>query len=138
MTTGQQPQRTQGGPSPRLLVAAAILVGLGLAAYFILQTYWQRQQPVLRDPAGLLNALTQFSREKMARGQTVPATISLKELVGAGYVKPEDAAAFKGVELTFYPTALGTFPQAMVARARLADGSQVYLLADGSVRTTMN
>ena len=118
-----------------MFLAAALVLGVGLAAYFILETYWERQQPMLKDPSVLMKALTQFAKEKIARGQTVPASISLNELVGAGYLKPEDAAAFKGVDLTLYPTALGALPQAVVARARLADGSQVSLLADGSVQT---
>jgi len=141
MTTGPQPQTgphqmTGEGPSRRLFLAAAVVLGVGLATYFILEAYWERQQPALKDPSVLLKAVTQFTREKIARGQPVPASISLNELVGAGYIKPDDAAAFKGVDLTLYPSALGTLPQAPVARARLADGSQVLLLADGTVQTT--
>jgi hypothetical protein len=140
MTSGPQPKSVTPSPATegtwrRLLLAAVLVLGVGLAAYFILQTYWERQQPMLQDPSVLMKAMTQFAKEKVARGQTVPTTISLNELVGAGYLKPEDAAAFKGVDLTLYPTALGTLPKAVVARARLADGSEVLLLADGTVQT---
>jgi hypothetical protein len=83
----------------------------------------------------VLTALRRFSDDRMAAHKPMPDKVSLQDLVESGYLQPEIAAEFKELDLTFYPLPPGSSPKSVVARARLADGSQVVLLADGSVET---
>ena len=119
----------------RLLIVAVVIVAVGASAFIVLESYWARHQPPLKDLPVVLTALRRYSEDKLIRHQPMPAKVSMQDLVQAGYLKPQEAAEFKEVDLTFYPLAAGSGPKTVVARARLADGSQVVLLADGSVET---
>jgi len=118
----------------RLIVYIASAIGLAIIACVALTTYWQRTQPVFKDAPKLIAAMQAFSRDLTARGQPLPSTVSLRELVSGGYVAASDVRAFDGMDVTISLTADESHPQEILMRIRLPDGSVTALMADGSVQ----
>ncbi|SRR6266542_544541 len=116
----------------RLIALAGLLAVVSIAAFVLLPAYWQLRQPVLQDPSKLILAVQKFSQDQKAHARTLPATVSLRELVGSGYLTPEDVRAFDGMEVTISLTADETRPQDILIRARLPDGTVLAGMADGS------
>jgi hypothetical protein len=117
----------------RIALAGISGVLLLVGIYFALQFYWQRQQPVFNGPK-LIPALRAYARERAARGQPLPPTVSLQDLVSGGYLAKSDVAALQGAEVTFYTSVDFTSPRAVLARAHMPDGTDLVVLADGSVQ----
>jgi hypothetical protein len=82
----------------------------------------------------IVEAARAYSRDLRLRQQPVPKSVALKELVAQHYLKPEDVAAFRGMDATLLLTTDQPGPKAVVMRVRLADGTQVVLLTDGTVQ----
>ena len=118
----------------RLIALASSLIAVAIVACVALTSYWQRQQPVLRDASKLVAAVQAFSRDRTAAGQPLPASVSLRELIGSGYVAASDMQAFDGMEVTISLVADETRPQEILIRVRLPDGRVIAQLADGSVQ----
>ncbi|MGA2747807.1 MAG: hypothetical protein ABSG59_03445 [Verrucomicrobiota bacterium] len=113
-----------------IALAAAIMVVGGLVYVFLAAA-----------PAGgkvngiaIVGAGKTYARELKSRGQPVPKTVSLNELVERGYLKPEDIGAFRGLEATLSLTADLSNPKTVLMRVRLPDGTDYVLLADGSAQ----
>ncbi len=107
----------------------ATLVGVAVT------TYWQLNQTVSYDAAKLISAMHVFGRDLSQRGLPLPATVSLRELVEAGYIGANDVRVFEGVEVTIALTADESRSQDCLIRMKMADGSVCALLVDGSVHT---
>ncbi len=110
------------------VIAVAVAVCLALIAY------WKRPVPILNDASKLISAVRAYSLDKAKKGQPVPDTMPLTELVKGGFIAAEDVRAFDGMEVTFYLTIDATNPQEVLIRVRLPDGGQMVMLADGSVK----
>jgi len=117
----------------RILALAGSLVAVAVVVCIALTSYWQRQSPVLRDGSKLVAAVQAFSRDKTKTGQTLPASVSLRELIGGGYVAASDVQAFDGMEVMISLAADETRPQEILIRVRLPDGSVIVQMADGSI-----
>src|SRR5207247_1349837 len=118
----------------RLITLAGALAALAIAVCMALTTYWQRQQPVLRDESKIVAAVQAFSRDKTKGGQALPASVSLQELVNGGYIAASDVRAFEGIDVTISLALDATRPQQVFIRARLSDGAVIAGLADGSAQ----
>ena len=118
----------------RLLVFMASAIVLAAVVGVAVTSYWQRQQPVFKDAPKLISAMQAFSQDLRKRGQALPPTVSLRELVSGGYLSAKEVGAFEGVEVTIWPTAADSYPQEMLMCARFPDGSVNALLGDGSVQ----
>ncbi len=116
----------------RLLALAGSLIAVAVIVCVALTSYWQRQQPVLKDASKLVAAVQAFSRDRTAAGQALPASVSLRELIGSGYVAASDMQAFDGMEVTISLTADETRSQEILIRVRLPDGSVIAAMVDGS------
>jgi len=77
-------------------------------------------------------AVQEFSQDQKAHGRTLPASVSLQELVNGGHVSVKDVRAFDGLDLMISLTADATRPQDILIRVRLPDGRLLAGLADGS------
>jgi len=147
--SAQTPAGGQGKPgtpgeteSPVNFRHLLVLLGAGLLLLAVisltLESYWKRQQPVFHDMTKLVTALRAFSRDQFIHGKGLPSTISLNDLVTAGYLSPEDVREFDGIELTFSNSAINSATnegaQQVMIHARLPDGTVLALLADGSVQ----
>ena len=118
----------------RLLVYIAPAIAVVIIVCVAVTTYWQRKQPVFKDAPKLISAVQAFSRDLTARAQSLPATVSLQELVSGGYIAASDVRAFDGMDVTISLTADKTQPQEILIRVRSPDGSVTALLADGRIQ----
>ena len=120
-------------PTRRFVYIALVIVALAVGLTLGLQSHWERKQPAF-DVAKLIPALQAFGRDRAAGGQPLPLTISLSDLVAGGYLSVNDVAAFRGADVTFYTSVDVRSPHAILARARMPDGTELVVLADGSVQ----
>ena len=118
----------------RLAYMGLILV-VAAAAFFTLEYSWRmsQQQPAFDAPK-LISAVQAFSRDVVARGEKLPSTVSLRELIGGNYVAGSDVRAFDGMDVTISLLADKAQPQEVLMRVRLPDGTVTALMADGSVQ----
>jgi hypothetical protein len=117
----------------RLIVIFGFLIAVAALVSVALVSHWQRSQTFKGLPK-LVAAEQSYLRDHVSRGQPLPASVTLRDLVGSGYISTNDVRAFDGMEVIFYPTANNNDPQAILVRVRISDGSQVVVLADGSVQ----
>ena len=81
----------------------------------------------------VLWAVQTLAQDRRATNGIVPLTVSLSDLVSAGYLQRRRAEGFEGVPLVFYTDADETSPGMILAEARLSDGIAVVLCGDGSI-----
>lgn len=120
----------------RLILLTASLAVATAAAGLILFFSWQKSQPSFRGGLDLVAAAQAYSRDLEERGQPLPASVSLEDLIEAGYLTSHDARAFDGIEVqvSLEPAVTNeTYPQSILIQARMPDGTRVVLRADGSV-----
>jgi len=117
----------------RLIVIFGFLIVVAALVSVALISHWQRSQTFKGLPR-LAAAEQRYLRDHVSRGQPEPASVTLRDLVSNGYISTNDVRAFEGMEVIFYPTASNNDPQAILVRVRISDGSQVVMLADGSVQ----
>jgi uncharacterized protein YpmB len=110
------------------LVVAAVVICVALVFH------WQRSQPVFKDAPKLAAAVQAFSRDRAARGQPLPVSVSLQELVSGGYIATNDVRAFDGMDVTISLNASDAYPQSILIHVRMPDGTQIAAMADGSVQ----
>jgi hypothetical protein len=114
------------------LLAAVVVVCVALIFH------WQRSQPVFKDAPKLAAAVHAFARDRAARGQPLPTSISLRELVNGDYIATNDVHAFDGMDVTISlaPSlaALDADPESILIHVRMPDGAQIVLLGDGSIQ----
>ena len=73
-------------------------------------------------------------RDHVSRGQPLPASVTLRDLVGGGYISDDEVRSLEGADVTFYPTAGDCNPQVILVRVRMPDGVQIAAMADGSIQ----
>jgi hypothetical protein len=98
------------------------------------QTQPAQAQSLLKDVTGLTLAAQSYSRDHVSRGQPLPSSISLQDLVNSGYISAADIRAFDGMIVTIYPIDVDTYPQSVLIRMQLSDGRQITAMADGSIQ----
>ena len=137
-TAQKRPTSSGDVEAPVKLRHLLLLLGVGIVILavlsFALEAYWERKQPVFQDAPKLIAALQAYSRDRFIHGMKIPASISLNDLVSAGYLTTNDVRAFDGIEVTITTSANGTNSQNVLIHARMPDGSVVTLLQDGSVQ----
>ena len=71
-----------------------------------------------------------FARDRKTTGSAVP----LRELVSGGYLRAEDIRGLEDRDATVSRSTDETVPQMIWIRVRASDGSDIVLLADGSIQ----
>jgi|SRR6476620_6309137 hypothetical protein len=112
-----------------VLAVIVLVIGITLA----LQSYYEHKQPTF-NASKLIPAMQAFARDRVAQGQALPATVSLSDLVAGGYFSFDDVSVFRGADVTFYLGVDLKSPKSILARARMPDGSELVMLADGSLQ----
>lgn len=74
-----------------------------------------------------------YARDFRARGQPMPATVELQDLLAKGWLQADDAKGFAGMQVTISLTVDESHPRDVMMRVQMQDGSEVVALADGSV-----
>ncbi len=119
----------------RLLVLIVATISLSILLCVAVTTYWQWKQPVFEDAAKLVAAIQAFARDLTTRGQPLPGTVSLQDLVSGGCIVAHDVRAFDGMEVALSLAVDEAHPQQILIRVRLPDGSVIASRADGSVQS---
>jgi Flp pilus assembly protein CpaB len=117
----------------RLIVIAGLLVAVAVFISVALISHWQHSQTFKYLPKVVLAAQT-YSQDRIAHGQTLPASVSLRDLVASKYVSAEDVREFDGMDVTVYPTTNDADPQSILVRVRMPDGTQIAAMGDGSIQ----
>jgi hypothetical protein len=82
----------------------------------------------------MLAAMDNYLRDHNSRGQPLPASMTVQDLVSSGYLSTNDVQALGGMDATFYPTANYHDPKAVLARWLMPDGTQMTFFANGTVQ----
>lgn len=83
----------------------------------------------------IVAAAQAFTRALKNAGQPIPPSVQLDELVAHGFLKPEDVAAFRGLDAAVLLTSPNLGPKTLLMRVRFPDGTYLALLADGTVQS---
>jgi hypothetical protein len=110
-----------------------LTTALAIAVALIVTGCSQRRDREFKDLPGLLSALEAFSRDLTNKGQPLPPSVSLDELVSRGYISSNSVHAFEGMETRIWAKASPDVPNSVLMSARSPDGSVSAVLADGSV-----
>jgi hypothetical protein len=118
----------------RIILGTVLFLALGAVIWWVLTVYWDMQQPKPQDYAGLVKAMQNYSRDKMAAGQATPDSVSLQELVSSGYVSVSDVKAFSGMDVSLSLNGDVNRLQDFVIRVRFPDGSVISHSLAGTVQ----
>jgi hypothetical protein len=117
----------------RTLLAVGVLAFIILAvsmAYLASPT----RQPMPVNALKIIAATKTYANRMKAQGMPTPTGVSLKELITRGLLTEGDVRDFSGMEVIVSLSVDETRPQDVLMRARLADGSELKALVDGSVQ----
>jgi hypothetical protein len=87
------------------------------------------------DPQEIREAVQTYCRERRALGIPLPPTVTSRELVKAGYLRPEAVRGFGSAEVVFSLKVDNRNPAAVLMEARMPDGTRVGAFGDGSLQT---
>jgi hypothetical protein len=118
----------------RLIFVVCSLVAAAAVVCIVLVFHWQRSPPVVKDALKLTAAVQAFSQDLASRRKPLPASVSLRELINGGYLATNDVHSFDGMDVTISLSASEASPQSILIHVRMPDGSQIVLMADGSVQ----
>jgi hypothetical protein len=113
-----------------IAAAMAIMVAAGLLYVFVLSSGAGSKV----DGPAIIAAARAYTADLRAHGQRIPKAVPLEQLAALHYLKPEQIAAFHGLEATLALTADQPGPRAVLMRVRMPDGADIVLLSDGSVQ----
>ena len=119
----------------RLIVIVGLLMAVAALVSVALVFHWQHCQTFKNLPKIVLAAQT-FSRDKVAHGEPLPASVSIRDLLASKYISTEDLREFDGMDVTVYPTTNVTdLPHFILIRVRMPDGTQIVAMGDGSIQS---
>jgi hypothetical protein len=110
--------------------ALAIMVAAGLVYVFVVA----KEPGVKFNGAAIVAAARAYTRDLQARKQPVPKSVTLEDLVERHFLKPEEIAAFRGLNATIMLTSTESNGQTVLMRVHFPDGGDILLLGDGTVR----
>lgn len=117
----------------RLIFVAGFLSTVAVLVGLVLISRWQHSHAFSSLPK-LAAAMRSYSHDQVSHGRPLPSSVTVPDLINGGYISKSEVRDLAGADVTFYPTASETDPQAILIRIRLPDGSQIVTLADGSVQ----
>ena len=126
----------------RRVIIFGVLAALGIAYFISLLPNFRHRLELKKTVRALQSlprdrvdkALQEFARDEKAKGTTVPATVSLRQLVAGGYLRAENVAGFRERDVTLTIGVDETRPQQILVRVSLPSGGVVVELGDGSVQ----
>lgn len=115
-----------------VLAALVVVYVISILPNFRHRAEWNRTVAALQSvPVERLNtAARTFARDQKVTGTTVP----LRHLLSAGYLRPEDVRGLEEKDVAISLTAKETTPAEALIRVRASDGSDIVLMADGSIQ----
>ncbi len=122
-------------PIKRMAVAigAGVTIAGAIALVYLLAVSNSQGEKV--NGIRVVAAARAYTRQLLAARQPIPKSVSVEQLVASGFLKPDDVAAFRGLDATVLLTTDNPGPKTVLMRLHLPDGSDLVLLADGSVQS---
>ena len=117
----------------RILQITAWAAG-GFVLVVILYISSLNSKPDWFDGAKLMTALASYARDIKARGEKLPESVTLDELIRRGLLQPEDVSAFLGMKVVIPLGSNETDPQSILMDVTLPDGTKLVAMGDGSVQ----
>ncbi|MDA1276734.1 MAG: hypothetical protein O2960_22175 [Verrucomicrobia bacterium] len=116
---------------------ALITLCIGIATAILFYRWALSSSPIPGpvDADKLIRAVHAYTLDLKARGIAVGETCSLDELIRSGFLNPEDASGFDGMEVEISSDMIDTMPQSILARVVMPDGHEFAVLGDGSVQS---
>lgn len=115
----------------RVTAALAFLTCAALTLWFKSPSSPGKPQP---DPARLVQAVQEFRDNAIRSSKPIPPSITLQDLHRGGFLSSAELSAYEGLTLTISMNVDPHKPGADIIRARMADGQELVLKSDGSVR----
>jgi hypothetical protein len=81
----------------------------------------------------VLPAARAYAKLLKAEGAPVPASVNVRELVARGLLQQDDLKCFAGMEVIVSTSPVDNGSDEVLIRARQPDGTELVLLANGSV-----
>ena len=119
----------------RLILIVGLLVAVAALASWLLVSHWEHSDQTFKILPKLAAAEQSYVRDHASRGQPLPASVTLQDLLSGGYVTTDEVRSLAGADVVFYPTVTEATPQAILVRVRMPDGTEMAVLADGSVQS---
>ena len=120
-----------------ILGVLAVLVAaytISIIPNFRHRAEWKRTVAALQ---ALSHERIQGAAQAFARDRKISdGLVSLWELVSGGYLRPEDLRGREEKDVTVSLTADETTPSAVWVRVRASNGSDIVVMADGSIQQT--
>jgi len=124
--------KTKGLIIVGVLTALAIGYVVSTIPNFRHRTEWKRTVAALQS---LSHERVETAAQAFARdGKTTDSAVPLRELVSGGYLRAEDIRGLEDRDATVSLSTNETMPQMVWIRVRASDGSDIVLLADGSIQ----
>jgi hypothetical protein len=121
-------------PVRRMTIAVAAAVAFMVAAALVYVFLVSKESSAKFNGAAIVAAARSYTRDLQARKEPVPKSVTLEDLAAHHFLKPEEIAAFRGMNATVTLTSTKSSPQTVLMRVHLPEGGDVVLLADGSVQ----
>ena len=111
-----------------------ILIGVGALTVIglILAGYWKQKATVLVDGAPVVEAVRAFCVDRTAKGLPLPASVSLGQLLDAGFISSKFAQASGMDGLQVWLNADETRAGSILCSVQMPNGMVAVGLADGS------
>jgi hypothetical protein len=113
-----------------IAAALAIMVAAGLVYVFLVS----KETSAKFNGAAIVAAARAYTHDLRDRKEPIPKSVTLQELVERHFLKPEEIAAFRGLNATVMLTSTQSGPQFVLMRVHLPEGGDIILLGDGSVQ----
>lgn len=115
----------------RVTTALAFLACAVLVLWFKSPPSPKTPQP---DPARLVQAVQEFRDNAIRSSKPIPPSITLQDLHRGGFLSTSELTAYEGLTLTISMNVDPHKPGADIIRARMADGHELVLKSDGSIK----
>ena len=128
-TIGRRSRRGVKSKRPILFVVLAVVVLAVFAALFL-----KPSPPPRLDATKIFAGAKAYARDQAGTGLPPAATVSLRTLITAGYLQAADVEALADMEVVVFLNVDRTDPSSVLLRAKLADGTEMVLLVDGTIK----
>jgi len=127
--------RDPDSPARRIAIAVGAAAAIMAAAGLLYYMAGANSPRAKVNGIHIVAAAQAYTRQLRAAAQPIPNSVGVDELVARGFLKPEDVAAFRGLDAKVMLTAENPGPQTVIMRLNMRDGTELVLLADGSVQS---
>jgi hypothetical protein len=126
--------RDPDSPVRRMTIAIAAAVAIMVAAGLVYVFLVSKEPSAKFNGAAIVAAARAYTRDLQVRKQPIPKSVTLEDLAASHFLKPEEIAAFRGLNATIMLTSTQSNPQTVLMRVHFPDGGEILLLGDGSVQ----